>query len=124
MRRYNDPMFTLNDFRQNLAMVRSPSLLQRIMMMLPGMGEIRKLMNDQNTRKALGQQIGVIDAMTVAERRNPLIITASRCDRIASGAGVPVSVVNEVIGMYDVMASHLKRMRDNDPPGPFPRIPH
>lgn len=100
--------FTLDDVRKQLTMARSPGLVQKMMMMMPGMGELSKMMKDQNAEKGIGQQIGIIDSMTPSERRNPKIITPSRRNRIARGAGVQVPMVNELIKMFDVMAPMVK----------------
>ena len=48
--------------------------------------------------------IGVIDSMTPPERRNPKLIDNSRRNRIAKGAGVAVSVVNELTRQFGVIA--------------------
>jgi signal recognition particle subunit SRP54 len=108
--RLQQGQFTLDDLRKQLMMARSPGLIQKMMMMMPGMGEVSKMMQDQDAAKGIGQQIGIIDSMTVAERRNPKIVTPSRRNRIATGAGVPVQMVNELIKMHDVMAPLVKGM--------------
>jgi signal recognition particle subunit SRP54 len=96
-------MVTLDDFRKQLAKIRTPGVMQKMIMMMPGMGEFRGIMNDMHAWKEIGHQIGLIDAMTVAERRNPQIITRSRCDRIARGAGVQVPMVKRLIKLFDVL---------------------
>ena len=102
--------FTLDDLRKQLMMAKSPGLIQKMMMMMPGMGALSEAMKDQNTGKVVGQQIGIIDSMTKAERRNPKVIDPSRRNRIAKGAGVQVSMVNEVIKMFDIMGPMAKGM--------------
>jgi signal recognition particle subunit SRP54 len=102
--------FTLDDLKKQLMMARKPGLIQQMMSLMPGMGAIREMMGDSDTGKAIGQQIGVIDSMTPAERRNPKIITPSRRNRIATGAGVQVPVVNELIKSFDVMGPMIKQM--------------
>ncbi|QDU29779.1 Signal recognition particle protein [Anatilimnocola aggregata] len=102
--------FTLDDVRKQLMMARSPGLIQKMMMMMPGMGEISKMLQDSNAEKGIGQQIGIIDSMTPAERRNPKIITPARRNRIAKGAGVQAPMVNEVIKMFDIMGPMAKGM--------------
>ncbi len=54
----------------------------------PGMGQISKLLGDRETDKDIRRIHGIIDSMTVAERRNPKLIDQSRRRRIAAGAGV------------------------------------
>jgi signal recognition particle subunit SRP54 len=106
--RLQQGQFTLDDIRKQLTMARSPGLIQKMMMMMPGMGDFSKMLQGTDAEKGIAQQIGIIDSMTPAERRNPKIINPSRRNRIARGAGVPVQMVNEVIKMFDVMAPMVK----------------
>jgi signal recognition particle subunit SRP54 len=73
-------------------MARSPSITEKILSMMPATDEIREMIED--THK-IDQDIGIIDSMTPSERCDPSIITPSRRNRIARGAGVEVPVVNE-----------------------------
>ncbi|MGA2033409.1 MAG: signal recognition particle protein, partial [Thermoguttaceae bacterium] len=55
--------------------------------------------------------VGIIDAMTPAERRNPSkLIDQSRRRRIAAGAGVEPHEVNELVKNFDGMADMMKKM--------------
>jgi signal recognition particle subunit SRP54 len=74
-------------------MARSPSVTDKVMSMMPATDEIRGMIDD--TQKEIDQDIGIINSMTPAERCDPSIITPSRRNRIARGAGVEVPVVNE-----------------------------
>ena len=58
---------------------------------------------------------GVIDSMTLEERRRPDIIDGRRKKRIAAGAGVDVSRVNELLDMHKRMASMVKSFSSQNP---------
>lgn len=106
-------MFTLHDLRKQLVAARNPSLLQKMMLMMPGMSEIRKILNVPDAIRGIGQQIGVIDSMTFAERRDPKICNLARRKRIARGAGVQVSLVNELIRMFESMEPIVRRIQND-----------
>jgi signal recognition particle subunit SRP54 len=48
--------------------------------------------------------------MTVAERRNPDILKASRKKRVAAGSGTSVQDVNKLLKQFDEMSTMMKRM--------------
>jgi len=72
--------------------------------LLPGMGQINQMLAGQDTDREMKKMVGVIDSMTPAERKNPKLIDNSRRNRIAKGAGVAVSVVNELTRQFGVIA--------------------
>jgi signal recognition particle subunit SRP54 len=53
---------------------------------------------------------GVVDSMTPAERRDPKLIDPGRRRRIASGAGVPVQQVSELVKQFDMMKPYMTGM--------------
>ena len=53
---------------------------------------------------------GLICAMTLGERRNPAILNASRCKRIAAGSGVNVSALNSMLNKFFQMQQMMKKM--------------
>ena len=102
--------FTLDDFRNQLAQIAKPGLMQKMMGLLPGMGEINKMMEGEDTEGQMRRLFGIIDSMTPDERRDPKIIDPSRRKRIAAGAGVQAHEVNELVKQFDGMASIMKQM--------------
>jgi signal recognition particle subunit SRP54 len=102
--------FSLEDFRTQLDQFRRPGLLQKMMGLIPGMSELRKMMSDSDTSQGMNQLLGVIDSMTPTERRNPDLIDQSRRRRIAQGAGVAPKMVNELVRQFDAMAAIVKDM--------------
>ncbi len=102
--------FTLEDFRQQMAQMAKPGLMQRLVGLMPGMGEFASMLGDKEAVSGMKQLFGIIDSMTPGERRNPKIIDPSRRRRIAQGAGVAANQVNDLIRQFDSMASIMQQM--------------
>ncbi len=96
--------FTLDDFKTQLENMSKPGLVQKMVGLMPGMGEIRKLIEQEDTEGGIRQVVGIINSMTVDERRNPKIIDPSRRARIARGAGVDAPQITQLLRQYDTMA--------------------
>jgi signal recognition particle subunit SRP54 len=102
--------FTLDDFKIQLQKMAKPGLMQKMMGLMPGMGELQKMLEQEDTEGGIKQTVGIIDSMTPAERRNPKIIDPSRRNRIANGAGVAPQDVNQLVKQYDMMSPIMKAM--------------
>ena len=88
--------FTLEDFVEQLAMVRKLGPIGNLLGMLPGAAQNREALS-QVSDKDLDRAAAIVSSMTVEERRNPKIINGSRRARIAGGSGVTVGEVNNLI---------------------------
>jgi signal recognition particle subunit SRP54 len=106
--------FTLEDFRTQLQQLAKPGLIQKMLGLLPGMGQLRDILQDGQTEHQMRRLFGIIDSMTPPERRDPKVIDPSRRRRIANGAGVPQQEVNELIKQFDAMASIFKGIAGKD----------
>jgi signal recognition particle subunit SRP54 len=84
--------------------------MQKMMNLMPGMGELQKKMAGEDTEGRAKKVVGIIDSMTAQELRRPKNIDPSRRNRIARGAGVPVAEVNGLLKQYDMMAPIMKAM--------------
>ncbi|MDX1945276.1 MAG: signal recognition particle protein [Pirellulaceae bacterium] len=102
--------FTLDDFKVQLRQIMQPGLAMKMLKMLPGMGEMTKMMEGTNPESEFRKVVGIIDSMTPQERRSPKVIDPSRRNRIARGAGVQVQDVNSLLKQYDMMAPMFKMM--------------
>jgi signal recognition particle subunit SRP54 len=102
--------FTLDDFRNQLQQIAKPGLMQKFMGLMPGMGEMSKMMQDVDAEKDMKRLFGIIDSMTKEEKADPKMIDPSRRQRIASGAGVAAQDVNDLVKQFDGMASIMKTM--------------
>ncbi len=88
--------FTLEDFVEQLAMVRKLGPISNLLGMLPGAAQNREMLS-QVDDKDLDRAAAIVNSMTVEERRSPKIINGSRRARIAKGSGVTVGEVNQLI---------------------------
>ncbi len=88
--------FTLEDFIEQLAMLRKLGPIQNLLGMMPGAGRNKELLSQVND-KDLDRAEAIVRSMTPEERRNPKIINGSRRLRIANGSGVAVGEVSQLI---------------------------
>src|SRR5437763_1394224 len=84
---------TLEDFLDQMMMVRRMGPIGNILGMLPGMGQIKDQISQIDDRD-LDRIAAIIRSMTPAERQDPKLINGSRRLRIARGSGVSVTEVN------------------------------
>jgi signal recognition particle subunit SRP54 len=87
---------TLEDFVEQLAMVRKLGPIGNLLGMLPGAAQNREVLS-QISDADLDRAAAIVNSMTVEERRNPKMINGSRRARIAGGSGVTVGEVNSLI---------------------------
>ncbi|MFB3852528.1 MAG: signal recognition particle protein [Vicinamibacterales bacterium] len=92
--------FNLEDFRAQLRTIRKMGPLESILGMIPGMGQLKKMANQQPDEKQLVHVEAMIDSMTPVERRNPKMINGSRRKRIARGSGTSVEDVNRLLKQF------------------------
>src|ERR1039457_5919818 len=88
--------FTLEDFVEQLAMVRKLGPIGNLLGMLPGAAQNRELLS-QVSDKDLDRAAAIVNSMTPEERRSPKMINGSRRARIAAGSGVTVGEVSSLI---------------------------
>ena len=109
-RKIRKNQFTLEDFLEQMGQVRKMGGLAKIMDMLPGMGGAKISEADiEKGEKEFRTMEAIIRSMTVAERKNPGLLNASRRKRIASGSGQTVNSVNKVISKYEESKKLMKQ---------------
>jgi signal recognition particle subunit SRP54 len=106
--------FTLEDFVEQLAMVRKLGPIGNLLGMLPGAGQNRELLSQVND-KDLDRAAAIINSMTREERRNPKILNGSRRARIAAGSGVTVGEVNQLIVRFLEGQKMMRQMMGSMP---------
>ena len=102
--------FTLEDFLSQLRQMKKLGPLDKIVGMLPGGAEALKDADMTKQEDEFRRMEGIICAMTIKERRNPVILNASRRRRIATGSGVQVSEVNNLLNKFSQMQQMMKQM--------------
>ena len=108
--------FTLEDFVEQLAMVRKLGPIGNLLGMLPGAAQNREALS-QISDKDLDRAAAIVNSMTQEERRNPKIINGSRRARIASGSGVTVGEVNSLIVRFLEGQKMMRQMMGGGMPG-------
>ena len=103
--------FDLNDFREQLDRIAEMGPIRDQIDKTPGMGQmgrdgLARIDPDAEVRRILG----IIDSMTLAERRDPGLIDLSRLRRIAAGSGVDPRDVSVTVQQFDLMAAEVTRL--------------
>ncbi|MBB2910050.1 signal recognition particle subunit SRP54 [Streptosporangium becharense] len=101
--------FTLEDFLEQMMMVRRMGPIKNLLGMMPGMGQMREQLNQVDDRD-LDRIAAIIRSMTPAERQNPKMIDGSRRARIAKGSGVTVTEVSGLVTRFFDAQKMMKRM--------------
>ena len=91
--------FTLDDFLQQMMMIRKMGPIGGLLGMLPGAGQMKDALAQVDDRD-IDRTAAIIQSMTPGERQNPTIINSSRRQRIAKGAGSTVSQVNALVDRF------------------------
>jgi signal recognition particle subunit SRP54 len=113
--------FTLQDFVEQIAMVRKLGPIGNLLGMLPGAGKNKELLSQVND-KDLDRAAAIVQSMTPAERQNPKIINGTRRARIANGSGVTPGQVTALITNFLEGQKQMRQMLGGGIPG-MPAIP-
>jgi len=100
--------FTLEDFRDQLRMLKRMGPLDKILGMLPGMGGMKELAGQKPDEKQLSRIEAIINSMTPDERKHAEILDGSRRKRVARGSGTTVEDVNRLLKQFVEMQRMLK----------------
>jgi signal recognition particle subunit SRP54 len=102
--------FDLEDFLSQMQQMKKLGPLGQILDMLPGMGQIKGQVDLNQAESQMKRMEAVISSMTMAERRDPDILNASRKRRIASGSGTTVQDINQLVKQFREMRRMMKQM--------------
>ncbi len=108
--------FTLEDFIEQLGMLRKLGPLKNILGMMPGAAKNKALL-DQVNDKDLDRAEAIVRSMTPEERRNPKVINGSRRMRIAKGSGVQVGDVSQLVTNFFEGQRQMKMLMNGGMPG-------
>jgi signal recognition particle subunit SRP54 len=100
--------FTLDDFLDQMQQVKKMGPIGNLVGMIPGMP--KELKGAQIEDKELNRVEAIIRSMTPQERAYPEVIDGSRRARIASGSGVTVSEVSQLVKQFGEVQKMMKRM--------------
>jgi signal recognition particle subunit SRP54 len=102
--------FDLEDFREQLTAVKKMGSMMDIIGMIPGVKKMFKGAELDGADGELKRIEAIINSMTRQERRNHLILNASRRKRIANGSGTSVSEVNRLIKQFEQTRKVMKKL--------------
>lgn len=115
--------FTLEDFAKQLRQIKKMGSLSSVLEMMPGQfGAVAKNVNHQDAENQLKTVEAIINSMTVAERRNPKLLNASRRRRIAAGCGKDVQDVNRLMKQFRDIQTLMKQFQKSGGRGNINRL--
>jgi signal recognition particle subunit SRP54 len=100
--------FDLDDFLAQMQQVKKLGSMQSIMGMIPGMNGVQL---PDDAEKQMKRTEAIIQSMTSQERKKPQILSGSRRQRIANGAGVKMVEVNQLLKQFQQMQKMMKMMK-------------
>ena len=105
--------FDFNDYLTSMSQMKQMGGIGSILGMLPGMGLSAGQMDElkgQIDEKKLARTEAIIMSMTPEERSDPKLLSVSRKQRIAKGAGMDIAEVNRFIKQFNESAKLMKKM--------------
>ncbi len=112
--------FDFEDFLTQIQQIKKMGNIKDLMGMIPGMGKSLKdvEINDDSFKGVEA----IIQSMTLVERRNPDLLSPSRKQRIAKGAGKDIGEINAFIKQFDQMKQMMKTMSNMPMGGKMPGL--
>lgn len=115
-KRLKQGKFDLNDYLSQIRGIKKLGGLGSMIKMLPGASKmIDQISQSRLSEKIIPQQEAIILSMTLAERKNPDLLNASRRKRIASGSGTSVQQVNVLLKQFYQISGLMKKASRMDP---------
>ena len=108
-RKFRRNEFTLEDFRDQLRVVKGMGSITDLLGMIPGFKKMVRAVDGEKADRDLRRIEAIINSMTPGERREPGILNGSRRRRIALGSGSSVSDINRFLKQYQQMKKMMKR---------------
>jgi signal recognition particle subunit SRP54 len=104
--------FNLEDFLEQLQQIKKLGPLNKVLEMIPGMGQLTGAISQEDMERQLGRTQAIINSMTTKERRSPKILDGSRKRRVAQGSGSTVQEINQLLSQFQQMQKMMKQMRN------------
>ena len=99
-KKFKKNSFDLQDFLNQMKMVRRMGSISSLAGMIPGMDKIAKQIDPEAAEKEMKKVEAIILSMTAKERHSPDILNGSRRKRIAKGSGTRVEDVNTLLKQF------------------------
>ena len=110
--------FDFEDFLTQIQQIKKMGNLKDMLGMIPGMGKNLKDIDIKDD--AFKGVEAIIQSMTLIERRNPDVLSPSRKQRIAKGAGKDIAEINAFIKQFEQMKQMIKQMSAGGMAGKLP----
>ena len=104
--------FNFEDFLQQVGKMRKMGNMESLLKLLPGTSQLKV---GEKEEKRLLHQEALMLSMTPQERRQPHLIDSARRKRIARGAGLPLSKMNQLLKQLQVLRKQMKNLGSNNP---------
>ena len=102
--------FGFDDYLESMNQMKNMGGLSSVLNMLPGVGFQIKDIDSMVDEKDMARKEAIILSMTPKERSHPEILSPSRKNRIAKGAGVDVAEVNRMVKQFEQAKKMMKQM--------------
>ncbi len=111
LKRLRRGQLSMNDMMSYFEQINRLGGLSAMAGMVPGAGKLLQRRGDPGgLDRYASRGIALIQSMTPRERANPALLKASRKRRIARGAGLEVSDLNQLLKMHRTMNGTVKKM--------------
>jgi signal recognition particle subunit SRP54 len=111
-RRMVKNQFSLEDMRSQMQQIQKLGSMQKILGMLPGMGQVKQQLDSAVTDKRVKHLEAILNSMTPQERQNHNLLDGKRKRRIAAGSGRPVHEVNQLLKQFLEMKKMMVQMKN------------
>ena len=102
--------FGFDDYLESMNQMKNMGGLSSVLNMLPGVGSQIKDIDSMVDEKDMARKEAIILSLTPKERSHPEILSPSRKNRIAKGAGVDVAEVNRMVKQFEQAKKMMKQM--------------
>jgi signal recognition particle subunit SRP54 len=118
-KKFKKAEFSLDDFREQMKMMKQMGDLKDLLKMIPGAEQAMKKMGagGPDPEKEMRRVEAMLNSMTPEERANPDILNGSRRKRIANGSGTTVTDVNAFMKRFNDAKKVMKRLSKLGPGG-------
>ncbi|MBN2231474.1 MAG: signal recognition particle protein [Deltaproteobacteria bacterium] len=109
--------YSFEDFRKQIRQIKKMGSVGGLLKMIPGMGKIKELTENEEYDHELKRIEAIINSMTMQERLDYRLINGSRRKRIATGSGTSVQDVNRLVKQFLEMKKMFKQFNKMGPRG-------
>ncbi|MDD4111221.1 MAG: signal recognition particle protein [Clostridia bacterium] len=110
-KKFRQNSFNFEDYLVQMENLKKMGNINDIVGMIPGLSSKLKGMPNID-EKQIAKQKAIIQSMTVKERKNPDLIKAGQRKRIATGSGVNIQDVNQLLKQFEQSKEMMKQLKN------------